>query len=298
MNVLSLFDGMSCAQIALERCNITVDNYFSSEIKPHAIHVTQKNFPNTIQVGDINFITKETFGAHKIDLLVGGSPCQSFSRSGDNSGFDGKSGLFYEYIRLLKELRSLNPNIKFFLENVIMSKVWENEISSLLGVSPIKVNSKLVSAQNRNRLYWTNIEGFQMPIDLKITLKDILQNVSKIPIDNKGLIYFSEGEYRIKNATIKGFLPVNNYDSVSLDFPNSKTRRGRVAVQKVSTLTTSCSQALFLKGACYKLTPVECERLQNIPDDYTSSVSEYKRRDLIGDGWTIDVIVEFFKHLK
>ena len=146
MNVLSLFDGMSCGQIALDRLNINVDSYFSSEIKKHAIKVTQENYPNTIQVGDITKLSGDALP--KIDLLFGGSPCQSFSVAGDGSGFDGKSRLFWEFVRLLREVE---PRY-FLLENVVMRKEWQQVITETLGVEPVMINSKLFTAQNRPRL--------------------------------------------------------------------------------------------------------------------------------------------------
>jgi len=148
MNVLSLFDGMSCGQIALNDANIKYDNYFASEIDSHAIKISLKNYPNTKHLGDVTKITSESLP--KIDLLFGGSPCQSFSRAGDNKGFEGKSGLFWEFVRILKEVK---PTY-FLLENVVMKKEWKDIISEALEVQPIEVNSNLISSQNRKRLYW------------------------------------------------------------------------------------------------------------------------------------------------
>ena len=151
LNVLSLFDGMSCGRLALERAGIKVNNYFASEIDKYAIQVAKHNYPNTQHIGDVTKVKASELP--KIDLLIGGSPCQSFSNAGNGTGFDGKSGLFYEYVRLLKECK---PKY-FLLENVKMKKQWQDIISKELGVEPIKINSNLVSAQNRERLYWTNI---------------------------------------------------------------------------------------------------------------------------------------------
>jgi DNA (cytosine-5)-methyltransferase 3A len=156
MNVLSLFDGLSCGQIALNRVGIKYDKYYSSEIDKHAIKVTQHNYPNTIQLGDVTKIKGSDLP--KIDLLFGGSPCQSFSSAGTRTGFDGKSGLFWEYVRVLDEVK---PTY-FLLENVVMKKEWEKIITDVLGVEPIKINSSLVSAQNRVRLYWTNIPNVRV----------------------------------------------------------------------------------------------------------------------------------------
>lgn len=181
MIVLSLFDGMSCGQLALSQLGIKVDKYFASEIDMGGIQVTQSNFPNTIQVGDITKLSFKNgvlysengnFTIGNIDLVIGGSPCQSFSSHGDNSGFNGKSGLFWEYIRLLNEI---NPKW-FLLENVRMKAEWRNIITKAMRVNPIEFNSNLVSAQNRDRLYWTNIP-FELPKDRNILYKDILEDL-------------------------------------------------------------------------------------------------------------------------
>ncbi len=172
MNVLSVFDGMSCAQIALERAGVTVDKYYASEVDKYAIKVTQANFPDTVQIGDISRLN--AYDLHelpKIDLMIGGSPCQGFSFAGKQLNFDDeRSQLFFHYIRLLKYLK---PRY-FLLENVKMKKEFQDVISELLGVEPIEINSALVSAQNRKRLYWTNIPDVKQPEDKGIMLKDII----------------------------------------------------------------------------------------------------------------------------
>ena len=210
MNVLSLFDGMSCGQQALERQGIKVDKYYASEIDKYAISITQKNYPGTIQLGSVVDVDVHTLD--KIDLLIGGSPCQSFSFAGKRKGmstkdeieilsldqylelkeqnfeFEGQSYLFWEYMRILTDLRKFNPDIKFLLENVMMGEKWEKTLSKSIGVNPIEINSSLVSAQNRRRLYWTNIgmkpaglfgdleSIIAQPKDKGILLKDILES--------------------------------------------------------------------------------------------------------------------------
>lgn len=172
MNVLSLFDGMSCGQIALNKLGINYDKYFACEIDKYAMEVTQHNFPDTIQMGDVQFVTKETFGTHKIDLIMGGSPCQGFSFAGKQLNFDDpRSALFFEFVRLVKELK---PKY-FLLENVVMKQEYQDVISKYMGCEPIKINSALVSAQTRKRLYWTNIPGIEQPEDKRIILKDIIE---------------------------------------------------------------------------------------------------------------------------
>ena len=171
MNVLSLFDGMSCGQIALNRAGIEYDKYFASEIDDNAIKITQHNYPNTIQIGNVEFVTKDMLNCN-IDLLIGGSPCQSFSNAGRGDGFKGESGLFWEFVRLLKETK---PKY-FMLENVKMKKEWEQIITNALNVEPILINSSLLSAQNRERLYWTNIPNVELPKDKGLKLEDVINN--------------------------------------------------------------------------------------------------------------------------
>lgn len=170
MNVLSLFDGMSCGRIALERLGIKVDNYYASEIDKYAIQVSQANYPDIIQVGDVTELDTSTLP--KIDLIMGGSPCQGFSFAGKQLAFDDpRSALFFEFVRCVKELQ---PKY-FLLENVRMKKEYLNVISEYMGVEPIMINSALVSAQNRVRFYWTNIPGIEQPKDRGMVLRDILE---------------------------------------------------------------------------------------------------------------------------
>lgn len=195
MNFLSLFDGMSCGRIACERAGITVDNYFASEVDKYAIQVSKANWPGITHIGDVrgihveydavtnttymhNYVTLETFSCKgKLDSLLGGSPCQGFSFAGKQLNFnDPRSALFFEYVRILNEIKAFNPEVKFLLENVMMKQEYQDVISSLLGVKPIKHNSALVSAQNRKRLYWVNIPFHGQPRDRGIVLKDILKN--------------------------------------------------------------------------------------------------------------------------
>ena len=276
MNVLSCFDGMSCGRIALERAEIKVDNYYSSEIKPYAIEVANKNYPQDIKnrLGDITKING--FSLPKIDLLIGGSPCQSFSSFGNGSGFDGKSGLFWEYVRVLKELKLKNPNIKFMLENVNMKKEWCDIISNELGVEPIAFNSNLVSAQNRDRFYWTNI-NFIVPGDKNILFNDILENLPFREIPK--CFYKNWGD---KMRIDKGLNWVEN--------------------KKANCLTTkNCHTNQYLlnedKSLCRLLTANEFEKLQTVPLNYTNIVSNTERFKMLGNGWTVDVIAHIFNGL-
>ena len=208
MNILSLFDGMSCGQIALDKLGIKPTNYFASEIDKFAIQTAKKNFPDTIHLGDVTKI--QTSGdhlldefecGHKIDLLIGGSPCQGFSFSGKRLNFeDPRSKLFFEYVRLLKELK---PKY-FLLENVRMAKASQDIISEYLGVEPIIINSNLVSAQNRHRLYWTNIPNVTQPKDKGIVLKDILEDYDAIGDEHfhsdKAIQYMERGNKKWMQA--------------------------------------------------------------------------------------------------
>lgn len=173
MRVLSLFDGISCGHLAFDKAGIKIDSYDAYEIEKNAIKATQTNFPDVIQHGDV---TKEDFTKYKdkIDILIGGSPCQGFSFAGKMLNFnDPRSKLFFEFVRALKETK---PKY-FLLENVVMKKEYQDIISSYLGVKPIEINSSLVSAQNRKRLYWTNIPNVTLPQDKNITLDDVLENI-------------------------------------------------------------------------------------------------------------------------
>ena len=272
MNVLSLFDGMGCGQIALNKLGIKVNNYFASEIDEKAIYITQKNFPNTKQLGSITELKGSDLP--KIDLLFGGSPCQSFSSFGNGKGFDGKSGLFWEFVRILNEVK---PTF-FLLENVVMKKEWEDIITDALGVEPIHINSNLFSAHNRPRIYWTNIPINELPKENKTTVYDILETPN-----------FH-----------------NNYPKWLLGKFGNKTRLEQLwyADGKASCLTSNMhkgQKSTFTKDRnenIHRLTVIECERLQTVPDNYTEGVSNTDRYKMLGNGWTVDVIVEFFKNIK
>lgn len=271
MNVLSLFDGLSCGQIALNKVGIKYDNYYASEIDVHAIKVTQHNYPNTIQLGDIHNIKGADLP--KIDILFGGSPCQSFSSAGNRTGFDGKSGLFWEFVRVLNEVK---PKY-FLLENVKMKKEWEDIITKEMGVEPILINSNLVSAQNRERLYWTNIPNITQPEDKNIKLSDVLSNDKFREIPK---CFYNK--WGTKMRIDKNPNWVKNNKSNCLTTKNCHT-----------------NQYLFNedKSLCRLLNADEFERLQTIPAGYTSVVSNTERYKMIGNGWTVDVISHIFKQI-
>jgi DNA (cytosine-5)-methyltransferase 1 len=353
MNVLSLFDGMSCGQQALNRAGIHYDNYYASEIDKHAIIVTQANYPNTIQLGDVRNINIDELPT--IDLLIGGSPCQSFSFAGKRKGmstkdekeiltlehylqlkeeqyeFEGQSYLFWEFMRVLNTIK---PKY-FLLENVMMGEKWEKVLSKAIGVRPIEINSSLVSAQNRRRLYWTNIglepaglfgdleSSIKQPKDKGLLLKDILEQ----DVDEK--YYLSEkmiswllkhsdktgNELKLKNEDdIAGSLTVSGLKSVNLsaDFivhstfgrtsKNGNGGNGHLfkTDNKSYALDTQNCQAIEIlhQSKIRRLTPVECERLQTVEDNYTNHVSNSQRYKMLGNGWTIDVIAHIFNYIK
>jgi DNA (cytosine-5)-methyltransferase 3A len=447
MNVLSLFDGMSCAQQALQRAGIKYDKYFASEIDKHAIKVTMANYPDTVQLGSVTEVNG--YELPEIGLLMGGSPCQSFSFAGKRKGmatkceqeilsldhylelkaekfeFEGQSYLFWEYMRILNEIRFKNPNIKFLLENVEMGEKWEKVLSKAIGVNGIHINSALVSAQNRKRIYWTNIglepgglfgdmqSIIQQPKDKGIFLKDILEsdvdekyylsdhNVAKlisyrererekgngftskfhdpdikmsalkvggggcddlVKIDKKGNIKdnqdkascftaggnsggnhsdmdlivesgclkFSrtdEAKSLRKESMKKGIdhTPFNAKEITGIDFDkmntlttigskdnlivhnlmprSSKTGKGGTGPLsredgKTYCLDTGNTNAIESQTRIRRLTPTECERLQTVPNGYTNHVSDSQRYRMLGNGWTIDVIVHILNYFK
>lgn len=400
INVLSLFDGMSCGQIALERIGIEVDNYYASEIDKYAISVSKKNYPNTVHMGDITKWREWNIDFKSIDLIIGGSPCQGFSFAGKQLALnDPRSKLFFVYADILNHVMGLNSNVKFLLENVKMKKESEDVITMCVSVEPISINSALVSAQNRKRIYWTNIEGVTQPEDKGILLKDIIHETE---------IVESELTLNVPEATKKGFCEVAVGECVDLTFLNSKTRRGRLMKDKSNCLTatnyeynlleslkeyivpfdktlqildkeiekgkvgffrkdsqanrvyfihgksvTLCGEAgggaakmgqylfgcitpdrvnkrqngqrfsegnkfytltaqdkhgILIEGYIRKLTPIECERLQTVPDGYTEFgidvkgdeviVSNSQRYKMLGNGWTVSVITHIFNNLK
>lgn len=402
ITVLSLFDGMSCGQLALQKLGIKVKQYYAAEIDKHAIQVTQHNFPNTIQLGDVTKVFAKDLP--KIDLLIGGSPCQGFSFAGKQLAFDDpRSKLFFEFVRLKNEC---NPTY-FMLENVKMKKEFELIISKYMGVAPIEINSALLSAQNRVRLYWTNIANepyglfgdmvctIPQPKDKGILLRDILETdvPDKYYLSDKMLAYFKnraanfnqgkvnvreeEGKASCLTSSMASCDISDNFTKVDTNLKASKNQekancftaggnsgglhsdmtlivasRGRnpenpksresglnteqmleprfdgktncltsvqkdnlvceIMNEKANTLTPDAYLATgernrdengkaVLTSMCdrrlRRLTPTECERLQTVPDGYTSCVSDTQRYRMLGNGWTVDVIAYIFSFM-
>lgn len=320
MNVLSLFDGISCGYLALKRAGIPIDVYYASEIDPVAIGISQFNNLHIIQLGAVEKININKLP--KIDLLIGGSPCQGFSRAGLGLNFeDPRSKLFFNFVDILKHLKKDNPNIKFMLENVNMKNDWIKVISDYLGVNPIRINSDLIIPQNRDRLYWTNINV--LPIQkTKLILSDILENIDLIDYISKDgikidrsfskqsidLVSFIDGELRIKQSTKAGYIVAENGDGINISFPTSKSRRGRVIRKRSSCLDTACNIGVFYNGCIRRFTINELEKLQTLPINYTKFfcdkddklkyVTDKQRKQVIGNGWTVDVIAHIFKGLN
>lgn len=342
MNVLSLFDGMSCGQIALGQLGIQVNKYYASEVDKYAIKVAKKNYPHTIHIGDVTKVDGTKLD--KIDLLIAGSPCQGFSFAGQQLNFkDPRSALFFEFVRLFKECA---PKY-FMLENVRMKQEYQDVISEHLGVKPIMINSALVSAQNRVRLYWTNIPNITQPEDRGIVLKDILENsiaTDEMTTNKKsfcltaryqGAVAWNNIERRQKTMVQVGMAnDINGHDILKRIYsdegksPTLTTMQGghrepKVALggairgrykdngsikqqleirkdEKTNTLTTVQKDNVVVDQELHyrKLTPLECERLQTVPDDYTEGVSNTQRYKMLGNGWTVDVIKHIFKNME
>ena len=377
MKVLSLFDGMSCGQIALNRLGIEVDTYYASEIDKYAMEITQKNFPKTIQIGDVCAVRGEDY--QDVDLILAGSPCQGFSFAGKQLAFDDpRSALFFEFIRLLKEIK---PKY-FLLENVKMKKEYLQIISEQVsacypeipfGIEPIFINSSLVSAQSRQRYYWTNIPNVEQPKDRGIVLKDILEDGFDTERDKSHCLdanyykgssvenYFKKSRRQMvfnKNLDKmttkdgKAFALTTTYGAAVFHDSLKKKRRSMIPTsdkpvdvramtevrtpeanqiryehkrktgkdwsprhmrhlverqdEKMNTLTSALTKQHILQitkdkdQEVYwrKLTPLECERLQTVPDNYTEGVSNTQRYKMLGNGWTVEVICHILKNME
>ena len=302
IKVLSLFDGMSCGQIALEKAGITVDTYYASEIKEDAIKVTKKNYPKTIHLGSVLDI--DGINLKNIDLLIGGSPCQNLSLAmakEHRKGLDGdKSCLFYEYYRILNEVKP-----KFFLlENVGgMDKKDKDIITELLGVEPIKIQSKLVSGQLRNRLYWTNIMGITQPEDKNIKLNNILTDGWSDRDKSRCLL---ESDSRPLTTPLKMFHRYYSTGFTTLIFKSEQhyqecvshynTYFKGLSAKDIDLIAHKIDCSIY-NGVRY-LNQSELEELQTVPKGYTSILSRNMAAGLLGDGWTVDVIAHILKEIK
>lgn len=378
MNVLSLFDGMSCGRIALERAGIEVTNYYASEIDKHATKVSESNYPDIIRMGDVTKWREWDVDWASVDLILAGSPCQGFSFAGKQLAFnDPRSALFFEFLNIVNHVKALNPKVKFLLENVSMKKEYMDIISSMLGVQPVMINSNLVSAQNRKRFYWANWEISQ-PEDRGIMLKDIVHESEEppmsegwcdwfkpraayllgkryatvcaekaatmtarqyanwngnfwfealeeyiVPFDQtlqildkeveRGKVGFFRGDsqanrvYYIHDKAVTlcgdaggGAAKMGQYlfGCITPDRVNKRQNGQRFSEgQKFYTLTAQDKHGVLIEGYIRKLTPVECERLQTVPEGYTDAASIPQRYKMLGNGWTVEAIAHILKEM-
>lgn len=366
----------------MQRAGIEVNSYYASEIDKYATQVSEKHYPDIVRLGDVQAWKRWDIDWSSIDLLIGGSPCQGFSFAGKQLNFeDERSKLFFEYVDILKHLKTLNPNVKFLLENVKMKKEYQDVISEYLRVQPVIIDSAFVSAQRRKRLYWTNIADIKQPCDKGILLKDIVHETADLDtsMSKSWCKWFKERADRLIN---KSYVAVNPEKALTMTarqylnwngnfvfeclekyrVPFSKTlqliekeiEKGKVGYfksdsqgnkvyyinnksvtlcsdagglggrtglylfgcitpdrvkkrhdgqrfndgQKFYTLTANDKHGVLVEGYIRKLTPIECERLQTLPDNYTEGVSDNQRYKMLGNAWTADVIQHIFKYLK
>lgn len=288
INVLSLFDGISCGQLALKRAGIIVDNYYASEIDKHAITVTTSNFPNTIQLGDVTKWKTWNIDWNNIDLLLAGFPCQAWSFAGKQRGTDDPRGaLAIVLCDIYTFIKEKNPKLKFLFENVKMKKEHEHYLNDLFKTKPIEIDSALISAQRRKRLYWTNIKTSH-PSDKNLHVKDIREH---------GAHYTWISSEKTKHRVLS-----KNYVQYDINNLGNRSQSQRACYMNGKSLTldtTSASNAKVLDGEEIRLfTLKECERLQTLPDDYTISIKPNKAKAAIGNGWTVDVIAHILSSLN
>lgn len=311
MIVLSLFDGISCAREALKKSGIDLKTYYSSEIDEQAIKIAQKNHPDTIQLGNITTVNTPMLLTKNIDLLIGGSFCQDLSIAKNNrQGLKGaRSGLFYEYLRILKETK---PKY-FILENVAsMPQEARDEISKQMGVQPIMINAAIVSAQTRKRLFWTNIPNVTHPDDRNIYLKDIIHENTD-GRETKEYIVLEKAGYKekLKSNTVRssgrgsGLHDKHNWDTIRIGHFNKGGQGDRVySIEGKSICLSANGGGRGAKTGLYlineyirKLTPIECERLQGLPDNYTEGASKTQRYKMLGNAFNVDVISHLLSFL-
>lgn len=337
--VVSLFNGMGTLRQALHNLDVKIDKYYSSEIKPYAIELQQFHFPDVIQVGDINNWREWNIDWSKVDFIGSGSPCQDLSIAGKRAGLEGNnSSLFWVFVDILNHVKKLNPNVLFLQENVGSAPKKDVGIMSrALGVYPARYNSHLVTAQNRDRYYWTNIKtrsdgmfgdlivDIAPPKDKDIYLKDIIES-GQVDKDKAGAVMERHGfayeakdsfsqkyqaylkkryaksfvniVFEVKENTTKGFCEVKPGDCVDLAYPTSKTRRGRLISKKSNCLMESGNEFFHNNGYYLrKLSQVELERLQGFTDGYTSILSYNQAASVLGDGWTLPIIEHILKFM-
>lgn len=340
INVLSLFNGMSTGHTALDNVGIKVNKYYSSELKPYAIELTQYHYPETIQLGDVNNWREWDIDWKSIDLLLSGSPCKDLSVAGKRKGIYGEnSGLFWIFIEILDHINLERKKVGkseviFLQENVgSASKKDIGIMSRAMGLYPCRINSTLVTAQLRDRYYWTNartkqtmfdlVTDIPQPKDRNIKLSDIithgwtdkekanciLESESRMTTSQESLkkryikdfntiIYLEKSEVRVKTNTSKGYDILTEEDCLNMAFPGSTTRRGRVTKGKSPCLLQANEPLYIMKDKEVRmLNKIELCRLQGFPDNHCDILSRNKAASLLGDGWTLPVIEHIFKYL-
>ena len=293
MNVLSLFDGISCARVALERAGIPVTTYWASEIDKYAIQISRKNYPDIFHIGDVTTVQ----GLMPVDILIGGSPCQDLSiAKRGRKGLDGeRSGLFWEYVRILHETK---PKY-FILENVAsMPKEAKQVITDALGVEPIMIDAALVSAQRRKRLFWTNIPNVQQPEDRGILLQDILEHGEADRLKS----YCIDANYH-KGSNWEQYKKKGRRQLIVSPVALRNRGQGKKPeynkTGKANSLTTVYTDSMVKENLVIrKLSPIECERLQGLPDNYTDGVSHSQRYKMLGNAFNVDVVAHILSFIQ
>jgi DNA (cytosine-5)-methyltransferase 3A len=325
MNVLSLFNGMNTGRQALENLGIKVNKYYSSEIKPYAIELTQYHFPDTIQVGDVTKWREWDIDWQSIDLILSGSPCQDLSAAGKRAGINGsRSSLFFVFVDILNHIKSLNPNVLFLQENVgSAAKIDVGIMSRALGVYPVRINSSLVTAQLRDRYYWTNIRtkpygmfgdivsDIPQPKDLGIMFKDIITSGRVERVKSTALLegYISKNTFKDENSkkAQKYLKSRNNIGMCPIVYVNTdkhtclNTGSGRGGSQeylKHRNETTGMITLIQENEMVRTVNKIEMCRLQGFPDNYCDILTTKKAGSLLGDGWTLPVIEHIFRFIK
>lgn len=306
LKVLSLFDGMSCGRVALERAGIPVDNYYASEIDKWAIQISKKNYPDTIHLGDAELWWLWDIPWGEIDVIFAGFPCQAWSLAGNQQGVeDPRGALVHTLLDIWRTCKKHNPKVEHLFENVKMKKAHLEYINSeVFGHEPILINSALVSAQNRQRYYWTSWDVKEQPGDAGILLSDILENSSDIPvIKTHGKLKVKPYKSQCLDANYhKGIANHGQRTCLVLQRGRGKNAGGYRALDgKTPTVSSSSweyNNLLATSDGLRKFTPVECERLQTLPDNYTKGVSSTQRYKMIGNGWNVDTIVHVLRGLN
>ena len=280
MNVVSLFNGMNTGRQALENVGIKVNKYYSSEIKPYAIELTQHHFPDTIQVGDVTKWKEWNIDWSSIDLILSGSPCQDLSAAGKRAGINGsKSSLFFVFVEILEHIKTLNPKVLFLQENVgSASKLDVGIMSRALGVYPVRINSKLLTAQLRDRYYWSNIRT-------KETMFDLVTDIPQ-PKDT-GIL--------LKDIILSGFVDKDKHTCLNTESGNDSHSQNYWINRNNKT---GMITLIYENELVRTVNQIEMERLQGFPDGYTSILSKAKSGSLLGDGWTIPIIEHIFKFIE